>query len=91
MEDAGPGSNKLNAPTYLIKQGQNYVVAVPVLLYKPGQGAQGEGYAKIEALFRQGLVAEFQAIELTGNWCSVDPHNTNDNLSGFGEDDDDEK
>ena len=76
--------SRLNAKTFVIKQGNKIFVTVPVILYK--RGDSGYDYMA-QKYFPAGMVSDTQAVPLMGEWCMMDPHNSND--SSIGDDDDD--
>lgn len=69
--------NRLNTRTFAIRQGDRIYVTVPVLVYEPGDDTQRAGLTYMASLFTDDAVAPFQAIEISGSWCTLDPHNSN--------------
>lgn len=68
--------NRLNTRTFAIREGERIFVVIPVLVYAPGDDNQRAGLAYMNSLFTDEAVAPYQAIEIIGNWCSLDPHNS---------------
>lgn len=77
MESDAPTS-KLNNMTFAVRKGDQIWVAVPVLHYRAGgDDREADGFAQMNELFAgHGQPDEFEAIQLRGNWCSLDPQNT---------------
>ena len=69
-------TSRLNTRTFAIRDDRRIYVVVPVLVYEPGEGAMGEGFAQMTELFTPSAVQPFQALEIKGAWCALDPHNS---------------
>ncbi len=78
---------KLNAKTFLIRDGKHLYVTLPVLVYKPGNGEEGKGYAQMMDYFDRQVVEKLEAINLATDWCTLQPMNSSP--SGVDGDDDD--
>lgn len=81
------GGRRLNAKTFAIKQGDKIYVTVPVLIYKPGKPSESEGYEYMRKLFETQATPRTQAMEMSGDWCSLSPHNSEPDASSGGDDD----
>jgi len=67
----------LNLPAFAVKEGERIFITVPVLVYQPGAGRQGEGYEEMLRRFRTKESSnEVEVVRLSSDYLAMDPQNS---------------